>query len=358
MARHLLKVVFLPNWSGSNPYQKLLMDALSKLDVQVDLANYPKGAFPINKVLSGRHGTDIVHLHWINPLIANLFWNKRKPLIYAKLLLLWLDIVIAKLRGVRIVWTIHNLIAHESPDPEIEAMARRALLRACDKAILHSHGALDKVERGLGMRLGDKAVVIPHGHYAGCYPPAPEHELALRNNHGISPEQRVFLFFGLIRKYKGVETLIQAFRATRNRDIRLIIAGKVEEADLRGIITSSARQDSRIIPILEYIPDNQVGALFSIADMVVFPFERTLTSGSVLLAISMARGLLLTEQARQLEVVDESGAIFYGSTEELTRCLDTVDKATAAALATHNALLSQHYSWENIGERTRIAYES
>ena len=63
------------------------------------------------------------------------------------MLLLALDILVVRLRGKRVIWTIHNLVSHESNNPEWEIKARRVIARTCSHALLHSHSALKLVEK-------------------------------------------------------------------------------------------------------------------------------------------------------------------------------------------------------------------
>jgi glycosyltransferase involved in cell wall biosynthesis len=166
----------------------------------------------------------------------------------------------------------------------------------------------------------------------------------------------VVLFFGRVRKYKGVPEFVAAFRKARRDEVYLVIAGSCSDADLKAEIRSSAGDDHRIRLYLKSIEDADVAPLFRVADIAVVPFERTLTSGSVVLAMTMGKPLLLPEAARIFDLVDEGG-IFYRSLEEIPTILDKLRDDTILEMGKRNRERSLELDWNRIGELTTNAYE-
>jgi len=269
-----------------------------------------------------------------------------------------LDIAVARLRGVKIFWTIHNLVAHESPNPTVEIRARRALALTCTHLFAHSHSALRLIEKTYCLELSRKASVMPLGNYDGYYPNLRGSEDRLRARFGLTKDHTVILFFGAIRPYKGVDKLIHAFRTVDNEQLRLLITGKAESIELGNAITLAAQSDSRIIAAVEFVPDDDVGALFAIADVVAIPFERTLTSASAMLAFTMNKALLLPERARVFDFVNDDNAIFYGSDGDLHSRLLTLDRERLAAMGLKGRLAVEGFDWNSIGARVVARYDS
>ena len=351
-----LKVMFIPDWSRGNPYQRLLRSGLEQAGVCVSFLHVPSGIFAVNRLLSRNKDCDVIHVHWIDDLIEHVYWNRNPIIVWAKLMLFWLDLTIVRLRGRRLVWTVHNLISHESRSDAIELRARCLLAKACDRMLFHSESARKRVGQLYAMDLRAKSVVIEHGNYIGHYPAARQNAAETRAGFGISGEETVVLFFGAIRAYKGVEKLIPAFLNVQRQDIRLVIAGKPWTEQIRAELERQTGADSRVVRILGYVPEERVSELFSIADVVVVPFERTLTSGSVLLAMSMGKALLLPEDARQLDVVDDDGAVIYGNDAELTTALENLNVEDLKQKGNHNLERMRAADWNGIGARVAAEY--
>jgi len=350
--------IFLPNWSKGNPYLMMFKDAIGRCGVDVRLRDFPPGFFPINRIISREDRPYVVHIHWINDLIEAIHWSSTSLKTHTKLALLMLDIAVARLRGVKIFWTIHNLVAHESPNPTVEIRARRALALTCTHLFAHSHSALRLIEKTYCLELSRKASVMPLGNYDGYYPNLRGSEDRLRARFGLTKDHTVILFFGAIRPYKGVDKLIHAFRTVDNEQLRLLITGKAESIELGNAITLAAQSDSRIIAAVEFVPDDDVGALFAIADVVAIPFERTLTSASAMLAFTMNKALLLPERARVFDFVNDDNAIFYGSDGDLHSRLLTLDRERLAAMGLKGRLAVEGFDWNSIGARVVARYDS
>ena len=238
------RAIFIPDWSKGNPYQNMLKRALGELGIDVALRDPPAGFFPLNRIVNEEGRVAVLHLHWINDLVDAIIWSKSALRRSAKIALLKLDIALVRLRGVKVIWTIHNLVAHESKDPADEIRVRKAIATTCTHVILHSASALALVEKTYDVSLAGKASVIPHGNYDGCYPLEADSASRLRAKFGLDADDIVILFFGAIRPYKGMERLIEAFRFVENKNLRLLVAGKAESAafgESLGNLASSGR---------------------------------------------------------------------------------------------------------------------
>ena len=350
------QAVFLPDWRAANPYQALMAQALGDQGVEVDFHEMPRGFFALNRLPSSVLAKRIIHLHWINDLIGHAVWPQRSLPRWAKLVCLGLDILLLRLRGHLVVWTVHNLVSHESQNVEAELAARRMVARTCSRIVLHSESARHSVEDRLGVRFGRKAVVIPHGNYDGCYASDSATLAALMARLAHDPSRINLLFFGAVRRYKGVLPLIEAFSASKNPALRLTIAGNPNEADLRAAIVAAGKADPRISLVLEFIPDEAVSSYFALADAVIIPFERTLTSGSAVLAMTMGKATLLPQEARIFDLGDDQSSLFFSGMDDLKRFLAKLDKQDLARRGTHARVLADALAWSGIAKALKQVY--
>jgi glycosyltransferase involved in cell wall biosynthesis len=279
-----LSVLMLPDNRQANPYQALLAESLEKQGVKVRFPQgYRRGLPLFREVVLARQQYELVHLHWILPYVkGKKQWIKA---FYAIKFLL--DIALIKLFGVKVVWTIHNRVNHESAFPQLEWWVRRNVARLADRIILHNQATLELIAQEYQFS-PQKASVILHGHYRDVYHPSIDTFLA-RKELGLPLDGQIFLNLGLLRPYKGIEALLNVWIEHQEKfnGHTLLIAGKASEAyatTLRQRIKDSGVNGIILIP--EFIEDNRIHLFFSAASIVVLPYQNILNSGSLILAMS------------------------------------------------------------------------
>lgn len=163
-ARPELSIVVFPK--DRNPYQHNLYDALAQQGVRISYVGAHTGSRTTNLALlplelgaRRLRGAQVLHLHWVwgFMLTGADRWMPMRRLtgIWYAAILAW-----ARLIGLRIVWTLHNVLPHERLFVD-DVAARRRLLRACDLVIAHSEASLQALEQQVGQPR--HACVIPHG---------------------------------------------------------------------------------------------------------------------------------------------------------------------------------------------------
>ncbi|MBW2467222.1 MAG: glycosyltransferase, partial [Deltaproteobacteria bacterium] len=157
-----MNALFFP-YLPRNPYQPNLAKALEEKGVSVTGVK----DISLRSFLASVKGQDILHLHWTHPylLAAKVFPTIRKSFCF------FLVLVFQKVKGKKLIWTIHNLGEHEKRHPLFELYCHKFLAWLADGIIVHSQYARKKVIDVY--RLGhqtDKIAVIPHGHYIDNYP--------------------------------------------------------------------------------------------------------------------------------------------------------------------------------------------
>lgn len=347
----------LPDYTRRNPYQRELRRSLERRGVAVGMAP----AHPWFPILRGwaRHGRpDVVHLHWITPFIATDRW-------WITLLLgirMLLEVVLVRVLGTRVVWTVHNLTDHEHRTPRIDHPVRLILIRLCSTIIVHcdrANALLSEYYRLTG-RDADRIHTIPHGHYLDSYPSDIAEDDA-RRSLDVGVDEHVLLYFGLIRPYKNVPGLIEAFRAADiDVDARLLVVGNPWTSHQREQVLHASAGDERIDTVLEFIPDESIQVYMRTADVVVLPFQRVLTSGSALLAMSFGRAVILPDRGCPAEVVGAAGGVTYDPERDdgLERAIETaLSPATdLSAIGRRNRLVVERFDWDGIASQTAALY--
>lgn len=348
--RHIL---MLPDYRADNPYQQLLVDGLEQEEVNVEFPHGYRRILPITRAaMDCRHKPDVIHLHWLSPYAKGS--NLATAFLYrAKLLL---DIALARLLGFRLVWTIHNLKPHESKWPRLDKWLRRRLIGLANRAIVHSHGAQTEACREYLCR-PEKIVVIPHGHFRDFYG-APADRNKARETLSLPQDARLFLFFGMIRPYKGVERLLSLWNAGRGGSI-LLVAGKPADETMREEIGKLGTQ-ANVRLILRRIDDAEIPLLFSAADVAVFPFADILTSGSVALAMSYDVPVIAPRLPGIAEILAGADELLYDPNQPdgLEKAIDKAGKMELLPMRERTRMACDGLSWEMIARKTKKCYAS
>lgn len=335
-------VGFLP-WWPQNPYQVLLKKELNARNVRV-IGNPPLNLL---RILLKRDGLDIVHIHWPHGLYARKPW--RFPFIV-------IVFVLYRLLKNNLVWTVHELEFHEPNRPVLDRFTRWLLMKICKGLIVHGEDTARKIRERFNFSRNIR--VVAHPHYGGWYADNAGQDES-RKRLGLPSGKKIYLFFGCIKPYKGLEDLIQSFSHISGDDSLLVIAGNPVDDAMRDHIGELCSHDHRISTHLKYIPDDEVQFFFRAADIVVFPFRDTQTSGSIMLALTFGMPIVAPAvgtipeyvSAEMAELFDpqEPGALLHA----LKRCQSRDFKKVGEEAKGKLALVG----WEHMGTVHMKAYQ-
>ena len=351
-----MKVLFLPDYSEANAYQRALTAGLESLGVTVTAD--PTGSrriLPIVEALR-RHGRpDVIHVHWTEPYIAG--GSSKVSRVKAQRTLI--ELRLARRSGVGVVWTAHDLFRHDRKEDPNELAFMRSLFELCDAVIVHCRAAADGLLQTLGVSESgrDKIAVIPHGHYQGAYEDTVTREQA-RERLDLPAAAKVISFVGWVRSYKGVWELYEAFSKLDEPDARLVIAGQAVDGAYAARLTAAAKGDDRIHLSIGFVPDEDLQLYLRAADVVAAPFLEIFTSGSVLLAMSFGRAVIAPRRGCVTDVLDESGGILYDADDPqgLEGALRVAMDADVEAMGRHNSANLSRFDWSRVAEATRDVY--
>lgn len=260
-----------------------------------------------------------------------------------------------------IVLTAHDLLPRE-PRP-LAVHAQRRLYESVDAVVAHSEFGRRELVEHLGVD-AEKVRVIHHGAF-DYLARAPAGQLP--RELGDSPAANasappVVMFFGLLRPYKGVEVLLDAWRAlgADGRQAELWIVGRPRMS----IDELVPRAPRGVRWVTRFVSDSELAACFRRADVIVLPYLRTDRfdfSGVLATALAFAKPAVISDVGGFNEVADAGAAwlVTPGDVGSLAAALGALlsdpqhrDRLSAAA---HAAALGS-YSWDAAADQTLALY--
>ena len=202
----------------------------------------------------------------------------------------------------RIVFICHNVIEHESS--WFRSSVSRRVLNLGDGFIAHSQWDKANLISWLGEARSAQVLVNPHPlyqHLGGKSLPKAQ----ARRELGINSD-RVLLFFGFVREYKGLRYLLEGLPQILKRfSIHLIIAGEVwGDRKLYLELVRKLDLQEHVTFVHEYIPNEKVECYFAAADLVAIPYVSATQSGIVQLAFGFAKPVIVGRVGGLTEVVE------------------------------------------------------
>ena len=252
---------------------------------------------------------------------------------------------------------VHNMMPHE---PSIlDKLFAPYFVASQDGFIALSESVkedIEKIESSLPCGEGRGGVspvsVSPHpiyDHY-GERMSKPEACQALN----IPADKQYMLFFGLIRAYKGLDILLDAFATIKDQlpSLQLIIAGEFYEHEdkYRSQIVANKLSD-RVILRNEFIPDADLRKYFGAADLIVQPYKSATQSGVTQVAFHFEKPMLVTNVGGLGEIVHDHQMGYACEPSADAIAADLLDYFTKDRQADYTSYLKQEktkYAWSNI----------
>ncbi len=196
-----------------------------------------------------------------------------------------------KKKSIRVVFLCINIFEHE--DTIIKKMVTKFILRRVDSIVVHS-----EQEKKTALEINPRATVKKHLLPLFRYDDCP---ICRPGTDGLQ-----LLFFGFVRPYKGLDTLISALGLLKEYDISLTIAGEfwAGKAELQQQIDDLGIS-GKVEIVDRYIPEDEMGRYFSSADLVVLPYKQTVTSGIIATAYGFGKPVLATNVGGFHEIVKD-----------------------------------------------------
>ncbi len=331
-------------WYQDNPYQVFLKQGLVAHGIDVCGVRWGLGA--IGRLIRRRGTTDVIHIHWPHGMYLEQVW--RFPLVVLQLLAY-------RLTRNNVVWTVHELEFYETRYPMLDRIMVAVLIRISRQLIVHSAYSERMIRER--HRFSRPITRILHPSYIECY----DNQIgrnAARQELGFNDDAITYLFMGHIKPYKGIEDLIEAFKHLEGESVRLCVAGRPWDAEAETSIRRTAASDLRITLDLTFVPAARVQTYMNAADIVVLPFRKTHTSGSVLLAMSFARAVIVPALGAIPEYIDQSAAIFFDPTDPdgLLEALREAQRRDLVAMGRSAYARVADLNWRNFASAHAAVY--
>jgi glycosyltransferase involved in cell wall biosynthesis len=243
----------------------------------------------------------VISLLWENPHVIHFQWlaDRNGELFFMKLL---------KRCRFKIVYTAHDLLPHDM-DTHANRRVFQTIYSLVDLLIVHADNIKQQMLEKFDVDSA-KIHVIPHGSNAIFFDDQCVSKETARKEIGIPLGKQVILFFGLIKPYKGLEYLLEAFEEIKRHieNAMLLIVGRIADDDHQAYqyyskLLSTLEDSHTVKCVTEYIPFNQVGQFFVAADLIALPHIKPSQSGVLLSAMAAGKAVVVTDAGGLGEVV-------------------------------------------------------
>jgi glycosyltransferase involved in cell wall biosynthesis len=275
---------------------------------------------------------DVVHYQWLTmPAIDARLLPPRRP---------------------RLI-TAHYVLPPK-PSRRQVSVARR-LFGEMDAVVAHSEHGAARLREEVGLDPG-RVQVIPHGAF-DYFARLPDQKPLPAELEGA--EGPVILFFGLLRPYKGLDTLLRAFRELKDAELWVVGNPRMDLDPLRRLAAEAA---GRVRFVTRFVEDAEVPAIFRRADLVVLPYRDAEQSGVLYTGLAFGKPLVLSSVGGFPEVAatgaarlvpPEQPAALAQALAELSGDSEARERLAEAA----RQAAAGPYSWDTVAAQTISLYK-
>jgi GT2 family glycosyltransferase/glycosyltransferase involved in cell wall biosynthesis len=342
------KLFYFPDYTATNPYQSLmyhsLPDTVSQSGTIDDAINEIENAGASAKI--------VMHLHWLNPVLKGSKTAQQASV--------QVQVFLDKLRyfvhrGGVVLWTVHNLVSHGLNHHDLQIELAQAVADLATHIHVHSATLLPELAKHYRISK-DKLLIEPHPNYISHYPNYSTREAA-RNRFNLPQDAKVYLFFGQLRPYKGIDQLVRDFNTLRgsDTDAQLLIVGRPSHPYKPGMLNRKFQGMVNVHVIEGHVDDNALQWYYNACDWVVLPYNNILTSGSLLCALSFSRPVIAPDLGMITDVLKTGHNGITYDPEEPTGLLNALKAASATKPAALDKMRKaalesvEPLNWANMG---------
>lgn len=289
---------------------------------------------------------DIVHVQWYIFSPLDYFYHKK-----------------LKKHGIKVITTIHDLLPFNKKFYDF--YFHKKIYSKSNHVITQAKMNIEQLVNDFKV-CKENISYIPHGHYMEYAEKATFKDS--RKYLDIPEDKKVILFFGQIKKVKGVDVLIKSLPdvINKHKDIICVIAGKVWKDDfsIYDDLISELGVEKSIKKYIRFIDDSEIKYFFNAADIVALPYLQIYQSGVVLLSYAYEKPVVATTEGEFLNVIKdkETGLLVKaGDSNEYSKALnwylDNPDKINEFGKAGYDDLMVR-LSWDKIGKDIKKNYSS
>jgi glycosyltransferase involved in cell wall biosynthesis len=301
------------------------------------------------------------------PRIFHILWNNKFESFDRTLLMLYY-----KCLGKRVVLTAHNvnLGERDRKDGFLNRLTLGIQYRLADRIFVHTPKMKNELAEAFDVA-EQQITVIPFG-INDSVPRTNLSRAEARNRLAIRDSEKVILFFGRIKPYKGLQDLLAAFQqiSTQGDEYRLMIVGRLDPLNgesYNKLIRDTIRErvpGGQILLRTEFVPDEEIEIYFKAADLFVLPYTHIYQSGVLVLGYSFGLPVLVTDVGSLKDYVVEGKTGYVCSPQDPPDLARVIERYFAGDLFKNLGTVRseienfarERHSWERVGEITMDTY--
>ena len=366
---------------GSSHHFYLFGQALGLLKNDVDVSLYTNNEtaspeinglkfFTFYKEIFKSKSKIISGIKWIIGTIFSVFHARFSGIsifhfhIFYTNVLVFFNLLVVKILFGKVVLTVHDVSSFSNSSNS--SIIGNFIYILTDRIITHNEFSKSEIIN-VNTNLSSCISIIPHGNYTPFIniqydKEKSKEQLVIPNN------RRILLFFGMIKKVKGLEVLLSALKGVikQNPDVLLVIAGKPWENDFSVYqkIIDENNLSEYILLHTKFIPQEDVEHYYCASDLVILPYKKIYQSGVLMMTLSFERPALVSDLPPFKEIIldNENGFIFKSEdVNDLTLKLISILSNKELIEKVRNKgseLIKTKYDWVEIGKQTNQVYQS
>lgn len=290
---------------------------------------------------------DVVHVQWFQFSPVDYYYLKK-----------------IRKHGIRVVVSVHDILPFN--EKKYDLPYHKKIYGLCNQIIVQAETNIKRFDE-LFPENKNKVTFIPHGHFLDF---AEKYDMKEARKHlNIPLDKTVLLFFGQIKKVKGVGVLLEAFGklAQKKDDLFLVIAGSVWKDDFapyQKIINHYKITDTQLKTDIRFIPDDEVGYYYSACDIAVLPYLDVYQSGVIQLVYAYGKPAIATAIAPFMEIVEDGITGFICKPDDADDLVKTIERAMKEKKQfvvlgeTGRHKIEEKYSWGDIATKVTELYKN
>jgi len=259
---------------------------------------------------------------------------------------------VKKNRKTKIIAITDNILPHEKRPGD--RIFTRYFLKVCDAFVTMSDSVMGDL-RVFEKNKPARRVIHPlYDNFGGIISKTEARKyLNEKKKLHIGPDEKLILFFGFIRKYKGLDILLRAMAdpAIKSSGIRLMIAGEFyEDRNIYQQLINELNISERLILNTDFIPDMEVQYYLCAADVVIQPYRHATQSGVTPLAYHFEKPMVVSNVGSFAEHVhhEETGLVTEPEPAALARAILRFYELGGEFFIPHLRSEKKKYSWKNL----------
>ena len=282
---------------------------------------------------------------------------------YTNILVLF-NLLFVKILFGKVVLTVHDVSSFSNSSNS--SVIGKLVYKLTDRIITHNEFSKSEIIN-VNANLSSCISIVPHGNYTPFINVQYDKEKS-KEQLSIPNNRRILLFFGMIKKVKGLEFLLSALKSVikQNPDVLLVIAGKPWENNFSAYqkIIDENNLSEYILLHAKFIPQEDVEHYYCASDLVVLPYKKIYQSGVLMMALSYERPVLVSDLPPLKEIISDNENGFLFKTEnvsDLSAKLNSIlgnEELMEQVKTKGTELINTKYDWGEIGKQTKQAYQS